>query len=155
MKRLSVFIALVAILISTSVGSASAPLSINQDTKVFTFAELGYRDVLLVGPYDTTFMYFSLPPTWSLTAGGKIALTFTHVLGGGVVANSLNDGTWIGGSLLVFYNGQLIDTILLDTVGTSTKVIEIPQEAYDTVTDDGRQDISFLLDASSTIALVP
>ena len=147
MKKLSIFFALVAVLVSTTLGSASA----NLDAKAFTFPELGYGDTLLVGPYDTALMYFSLPPTWSLTEGGTISLTFTHLLGGGVVSNSLNNNaSWIGGSLLVFYNGQLIDTILLDTIGQTTKVIAIPEHAYRIKPDDGRQDIRFFLDASST-----
>lgn len=149
MKKIAFVFAAIAILMTATVGSASTPSVANLDAKAFTFAELGYADRLLVGPYDTSYMYFSLPPTWSLKAGGEISLTFTHVLSGGVVANNSNS-TWIGGSLLVFYNGQLIDTILLDTVGETTKVIQIPERGYDTVTSDGRQDIRFFLDASTT-----
>lgn len=150
MKKLSIFIALIAIFVFTSVGSANEPLAVNQGLKAFTFNELGYGDDLLVGPYDASFMYFSLPPTWSLTDGGKISLTLTYILGGGTVGNFANNGNWVGGNLLVFYNGQLIDTILLDRVGTWTTEIEIPTRAYIVDADDGRQDIRFFLDASAT-----
>ena len=151
MKKISVFIALIAVFLSTSIGRANQPVALtNQAANAFTFTQLGYGDDLLVGPYDTSFMYFSLPPTWALTEGSTISLTLTHVFTGGTTEISPNSGRSIGGSLLVFYNGQLIDTILLDQIGTWTTTIEIPTRAYIIDTDDGRQDIRLFLDASST-----
>ncbi|MCF6278031.1 MAG: cellulose biosynthesis cyclic di-GMP-binding regulatory protein BcsB, partial [Anaerolineales bacterium] len=161
MKRLSILFALLAILLTVSTGNAS-PLSGQSGVEagnsfavegdgIIAFSELGYAESLLIGPYDATSMYFSLPPTWQLIEGGKITLTYTHFLGGGIFADNVNRGnTWVGGSLLVFYNGNLIDTIVLDQVGRTTKVISIPEYAYFKETDDGRNDIRFFLDASTT-----
>ena len=153
MKKIPVVFIMAAILLLSSIGSSVAvQAQVSQAEKsTMTFDELGYIEKLLMGPFDVTTMYFSLPVTWDLVEGGTISLTYTHFLSGGGEAPHLdNNPNWIGGSLLVFYNGQLVDTILLDGVGQKTKVIAIDEDAYRTNSDDGRSDIRLFLDASTT-----
>src|SRR6185369_12378596 len=76
---------------------------------IFTFKQLGYLEKIMVGPYESTRIPFSIPPTWQLTSGGTITLKFNASFGGAAPSSAT-----IGGTLLVGFNGTILDTIVLD-----------------------------------------
>jgi hypothetical protein len=122
-------------------------LPVLQTGNNFTFDDLGYEERIMVGPYDLESIFFSTPPTWQLTSG-TINLRFTT--GGTFAGESLESAGWVGGSIFVYFNEELIDTVLLDQTGEATKEIQIPANALEPVTDDGRHILSFLFDATYT-----
>lgn len=122
-------------------------LPVAQVDTAFTFKELGYEEKIMVGPYDLAIIPFSVPPTWQLTSG-TITLRFTT--GGTFSGASLNSAGWIGGSIFVYFNEVLVDTVLLDQAGEVTREIQIPASALEPVTDDGRHILNLLFDATFT-----
>ena len=124
--------------------SASAAIPSNQELDgLFTFKELGYSERIMIGPYDSARILFSTPPTWELTSGGKITLKFNMSYTG-----AAQGGSVVGGTLLVYFNNIILDTVILDQVGPVTLVLDIPVEALKPVTDDGRHIINLFFDAS-------
>lgn len=115
-----------------------------QADNVFTFNQLGYAEKIMVGPYDSARILFSLPPTWQLIEGGTITLRYTLT----VSSKSVNSSNLVGGMLVVTFNNKVIDTILLDQTGEVTQVIAIPPEAFKPVAADGRHLIGLFFDAS-------
>src|SRR5690606_4326117 len=113
---------------------ASSFVSIqNQENidNVFTFGELGYSERIMLSPYDSATMLFGLPPTWQLIEGGKIFLRYSFSFNG--ASQSL-----LGGTLLVYFNNTLLDTIYLNQVGEFIKEIDIPLSALASSSADGR-----------------
>lgn len=131
----------------TSRASASAPAGINPALQnqgignVFTFGQLGYTERVMLGPYDSTNILFSVPPTWQLQEGSKIVLRYNFSSSGG--SQSL-----LGANLLVYYNNVILDTIYLNQGGQVTREIAIPLSALQSNTEDGRNIISLFFDAS-------
>jgi cellulose synthase operon protein B len=108
---------------------------------ILTFSELGYTERILLGPYDSTRILFSLPPTWQLQEGGTITLRYNFSSVG--IEQSM-----FGGALIVYFNNIVLDTIYLDQAGQITKEISIPLSALQTITEEeGRHSILFFLDA--------
>jgi len=108
---------------------------------VFTFGELGYSERIMLSPYDSATMLFGLPPTWQLIDGGKIFLRYNFSFNG---ANQ----SLLGGTLLIYFNNVLVDTIYLNQVGEFTKEIDIPLSALASSSPDGRHYIGLFFDAS-------
>jgi hypothetical protein len=115
----------------------------NQDNidNVFTFGELGYSERIMLSPYDSATMLFGLPPTWQLIEGGKIILRYNFSFNG---ANQSS----LGGTLLIYFNSALVDTIYLNQVGEFVKEITIPVSALSNTSPDGRHYIGLFFDAS-------
>ena len=147
-----VFIVLLGLLgISAQTGFAQdigIDPAILDDPDVFTLKELGYTERYLVGPYDSQYLFFSIPNHWRLTAGTYIELEFSYAFGGarGIASQDLLNT--IGGSLIVRYNNQLLNTVLLTNPEGGTIKLTIPTDAFVTDAVDGRHSISIFLDAS-------
>ncbi len=124
-------------------GVGSAISSTQEADNVFTFKELGYSERIMVGPYDSSRILFSTPPTWQLTSGGSITLKYNLSYTGAAL-----NGSVVGGALIVYFNNIILDTIILDQVGLTTVVIDIPLEALQPTTDDGRHFLNLFFDAS-------
>ena len=112
-----------------------------------TFDELGYNERIMIGPYDLETILFSTPSTWQMTSG---TIILHYATGGTFSGESLDSAGWVGGSIFIFFNEILIDTILLDRTGEATVDIQIPATAFEPVTDDGRHILTILFDASFT-----
>lgn len=114
---------------------------------IYTFKDLGYSERIMLGPYDTERMQFSLPPTWNLSASTKITLRYSFT------SNNVNTGTVfsegnLGGMLIVSFNNIVIDTIMLENNTPSMVEITIPADALRPTSGNGRYSLSFFLDAS-------
>jgi hypothetical protein len=148
-------VTLIFILLGGQINSVSAQkLEFNgqffpntQEINGITFDELGYDERIMIGPYDLETILFSTPSTWQLTSG-TIILQYTT--GGTFSGESLDSAGWVGGSIFIFFNEVLIDTILLDQTGEATVEIQIPATAFEPVTEDGRHILTILFDASFT-----
>lgn len=115
--------------------------------KKFTFKELGYDESIMSGPYDAKRIFFSLPPSWKLATGGTLTLRYYFSVSGTNLKNTQGGGPW-GGTLTVYFNSRIVDTIVLDQSGEVSKVIQIPAQALESITGDGRHFIALILDAS-------
>jgi len=137
--------------LSTKVGLAQdigIDPAILEDPDVFTFKELGYTERYMVGPYDNQFLTFSIPTHWKLTAGTYIELEFSYAFGGSRDVDPEQLLKAVGGSLIVRYNNELLNTVLLTNPEGSTIKINVPLDAFVTDAEDGRHSISLFLDAS-------
>lgn len=127
-----------------SVKAAGYWKPVNQDAdNAFTFKELGYSERIMVGPYDSVRLFFSTPVNWQLTAGSKMLLKFNTSFTG-----TNTDGSFLGGTLIVFFNGNILETIVLDQVGPTTLEIDVPPAALVSNQEDGRHFVNLFFDAS-------
>jgi Bacterial cellulose synthase subunit len=131
---------------SVSVYAKGADYSVSYEatSTVFKFSDLGYTEKIMVGPYDSSRILFSLPSTWQLLEGGSITLRYTLAVSG----LPSNSSSVVGGNLIVYFNNEIIDTILLDTPGENTITIPIPASALSSSAEDGRHLIGLYFDAS-------
>lgn len=148
MKRFVYITTILVLLLFSGVQGVFAANSLHSASKqipdnIFTFGELGYTESVLLGPYDATRMIFSIPPTWQLQEGGKIVLRYSFAASEGSSAQPK-----LGGSISVYFNDVIIDTIFLDQPGQFSKDIIIPVSALQSVNDDGRHVITIFYDAS-------
>lgn len=150
--------------------NADTNLLVAQDVQIensFTFEQLGFDNVMMVGPYDLLNVRFSLPANTALAPGGYFSIKFTASGASYLAANSNTNtntntnGNWLGGTLLVYFNGVLIDSIVLDTMGEEiAKDINIPTTALLPDRGDGRHELRLVLtadlhcDITDTILLI-
>lgn len=139
----------------TAQGTTTNPVELQaaagENPVTVSFADMGYSDTDLSSPFDSTSVFFSIPPNWKLAEGGVIELNFDVVLSGSDVGNIVNGQNPYGGFIAIRFNRQLIDTIYLDNqdiVGNYTRTIQIPSNALTAVRRDGRHELDITLDAS-------
>lgn len=120
---------------------------VGENQAVVSFAELGYQDLDLASPYDSTSVLFSTPPNWQLTEGGVIELNFDVLLSGADVAKIAEDQKPYGGFLSVRFNNQVLGNIYLDVQGSQTASFQIPPSALTSSRRDGRHELEILLNA--------
>ncbi len=112
---------------------------------IFSFEQLGYSEKLMVGPYDSSSLLFSLPANVKLAAGSSVLLKYALAWSGGSPDAPVPAG--VGGTLLVYFNDELIDTIILDSNSELEKEITIPDKALNAVEPDGRYRLRLFLNA--------
>src|SRR5215216_1470192 len=79
--------------VAASAESKTMYLQTSQLENVFTFDKLGYLEKLLVGPFDSTSINFSLPANVKLATGSSLLLKYALAWsGGGVSADSVATG---------------------------------------------------------------
>ncbi|MBL8062711.1 MAG: cellulose biosynthesis cyclic di-GMP-binding regulatory protein BcsB [Anaerolineales bacterium] len=127
---------------STNAEGISAPANQEADN-VFTFKDLGYSERIMVGPYDSIRIFFSTPINWRLTTGSKMLLKFNTSYSGANIG-----GSFVGGTLIVYFNGTILETVFLDQVGPVTLELDIPPAALVSNQGDGRHFINLFFDAS-------
>lgn len=127
-------------------GTEKAPsLQEGELPNVFSLSDLGYAETLLVGPFDATSLYFSLPANIRLAPGSSLSLKYALAWSGGTFQGY--DDYGIGGTLLVYFNGELIDTVILQPGLASEKEIIIPANALNLPDETGRYSLRFFLNA--------
>jgi len=126
-----------------TIGSVQLQLSELENT--FSFQRLGYSEKLLTGPFDSTNLFFSLPANIKLAPGSSLFLKYALAWSGGSSEVPLNAG--VSGTLLVYFNDELIDTIILSSDSPLEKEITIPESALNAVEKDGRYRLRLFLNA--------
>jgi hypothetical protein len=119
----------------------------SQLANVFTFEQLGYAERLMVGPFDTLNLAFSLPANVNLATGSSISLKYAIASSGGSGNSTTAVTSRVGGTLLVYFNDELIDTIVLEGDALQEKEIIIPSAALNIVDNDGRYRLRLFLQA--------
>jgi len=114
---------------------------------IFTFEQLGYSEKLMVGPFDSVSLAFSLPANVKLATGSSVLLKFAIAWSGGGSENSPTSTAGVGGTLLVYFNDELIDTIILSGDAPQEKEIVIPDKVLNLVDLDGRHQLRLFLNA--------
>lgn len=113
---------------------------------VFTFAQLGYQERMMISPYDTIQIPFGLPSNWALVPGAEIILRLNFA-SNQPGQSAVGNGAFPAGTLRVSFNGVTARTILLTKPGDIIETIPIPAEALASTSVDGRYRISFLFDS--------
>jgi cellulose synthase operon protein B len=111
----------------------------------YLFTNLGFGESTLIGPYDSAFFGFGLPPDWVLSPGSKLNLDLALFLEDGRDPTLQEQKDFFAGTLEVSYNGAVIDTILLNANGEQSYEISIPEAALESPNDDNRQTLFFFL----------
>jgi hypothetical protein len=109
-----------------------------------SFETLGESDIFMYGPYDNATIPYMLPPSWALQDGASLTLI--------IDSSSSESGQTDqspSASLEVSLNNYLVETILINWTGLQTVNVVIPAVALPSTRPDGRQELSFFLDASS------
>ena len=102
----------------------ASPLGVSgQLENAVTFEQLGFSEKLMVGPFDSTSVYFSLPANVNLAEGSSLFLEYAVAWSGSGDVNLENS---VLGTLLVYFNDELIDTIVLNGSAETSKEILIP-----------------------------
>lgn len=136
-------------LIKTPVPSATTTggTLASADKKTFTFKELGYQEKLMVGPFFTSTIRYSIPENWQLVPGGLISLRFTMTVSDSGPNSTTPDR--IHGTLLVMMNNKTVETIFLDKVGEYNVTIPINDpEALKPAGTNGEHELRLVLDSS-------
>lgn len=120
-------------------------LQASQLENTFLFHQLGYSEKLLTGPFDSTNLFFSLPANIKLAPGSFVILKYALAWSGGSSEVPSNAG--VSGTLLVYFNDELIDTIVLSNDSPLEKEIAIPEKALNSVDQDGRYRLRLFLNA--------
>ena len=130
-------------------GEASgSPASSSQqaDDNVVNFFQIQSADIQLVGPFDSEIIPFGLPAAWGLTDSPLLNLDIIVSLSA-LSGQGLNgQSNAIGGSLSVEYNRQHVGTFPLTQNGEVEISLTIPLSYTESVRDDGRQELVFVLD---------
>ncbi len=124
------------------------------------FNLLDYTEEVLYGPYDTFTYSFSLPANWQIGQAGEVRLAIkTFTVGentadpnAAAAADTLttNLANTIDGSLQVFFNGQALDTILLEQSGERVVTIPIPLTAIEALETGRDHQLIIELDAGGS-----
>jgi hypothetical protein len=123
----------------------SFQLQAAQLENTFLFQQLGYSEKLLTGPFDSTNLFFSLPANIKLAPGSSLFLKYALAWSGG--ASEAPSTAGVSGTLLVYFNDELIDTIILSSDSPLEKEITIPETALNAVEKDGRYRLRLFLNA--------
>lgn len=110
-----------------------------------TFAELGYADSELAGPFDQTRRIFSVPINWQMEPGGVVVLDY-DVLLTGADASLFQNNTYLG-TLTVSFNNKILDTIRLNAQGTQTSRLLILPQAVTSIRENGQHELTLTLNA--------
>jgi len=92
------------------------------ETFDITLQSLGYSDQVLEGPFDAAYYYFSLPSEWQPQDGSYLELHLDHVVGG--------EWSRVPALLVVRLNGDVLDRLMLNTLGPLNLSVEIPSDAF-------------------------
>jgi hypothetical protein len=147
-KLLFLFLTLVSLL-SLPVMQVNAQPEANSSFQatqdLITFAQLVQEEITLTGPYDGINLLFGLPADWELSEGAEIELSL------GVSFNSAVNAAEVpvisGGLLTVQFNSVTVDILSLTQVGDGSYRLSIPAAALESRRDDGRMELTLLLDA--------
>src|SRR5512147_2268954 len=120
-------------------------IQIGDNQAVVSFAELGYQQVDLISPFDSTRVFFSIPSNWRLADGGQVELNFDTLFSGADVGQA--GATDYGGALTVSFNGVLVDTIRLQQIGNQVVRLNLPSSALVSTRKDGRHELDIALTA--------
>ena len=119
------------------------------DPNTFTLRELGFSERFMVGPYDIIDVYFSVPDYWQLNSNTSITVNYNYTIGGAGVSDVLKNAEWIGGTLIVRFNDDIIATELLTDFDDQSFTITFrPESLIPKGDDDTRHHLRFYLDAS-------
>ena len=133
--------------IAPSAPLQNRPVQIGENQATVTFGELGYTNIDLVSPYDSTRVMFSIPANWKLVPGGTVQLVYEITLSGADVNKITDSRNPYGGALTVTFNDFVIGSIPMDKLGVNTVEFQLPAESLVSKRQDGRHQLAILLNA--------
>lgn len=111
-----------------------------------SFERLKIPDTALLGPYDSMTVDFSLPPNWRLLSGTELRLIISSsaVSGNGL---GVDKNQTLGATLDVYFNSQLVTSLVLEQGNNKEYRIPIPTNALRPEGVDGQHSIYLFLNA--------
>ena len=92
----------------------------------FTFEEMGFSELSLRSPYDTTYVGFSIPATWQPNADANLELRLQVLVSGSASTPTAAQVAPLAGILRVKLNDTTVATTLLDHTGQQSVSITLP-----------------------------
>lgn len=114
-----------------------------------SFAQLGYADSELAGPFDTTRRIFSMPPNWQLKPDSTVTLEYDLIFSGADAYLIEDRAGSFAGTLTLSFNNKIIGYIRLDTRGSHSQSFPIPAEAVVSIRESGQHELNITLNAQS------
>jgi hypothetical protein len=111
---------------------------------IITLGQLEGTEILLLGPYDSTTLYFGLPADWSMNGDAQLELNVTAAFNAATVGNV---PAVYGGLLTVRFNRNTVAILPINNLGTFDLSVTIPQAALVSPRADGRMELRFELDS--------
>ncbi|MFM8321653.1 MAG: cellulose biosynthesis cyclic di-GMP-binding regulatory protein BcsB [Chloroflexota bacterium] len=118
---------------------------------LLTLEQLGEREFVLNGPYDSHSLSFGLPGDWSLADGAGLELFLAAAFRSGERAGAA--AGLPGGVLNVYFNDELLRAVQLDQAGSREELLAIPFSALDSTRGDGRHELKLVLDSGQACAV--
>lgn len=116
---------------------------------VVPFAQIGFEERVMLGPYDAAQLRFTLPPEWKLENGAAIQFVLRTSFTGSFNEQGIDLSQLTGGTLEVTFNEQLIESVVLDWEGDQVVTVNIPAGAQIPTRDDGRHVLDLFLNAAT------
>ena len=115
---------------------------------IIPFSALGEQDMVLMGPYSSANIRFSLPANWKLQDGAEMMLIISSFFTGDTGTTPALSSPYIGATLNVSFNGQLLTTIFLQSGNNVQYKIPVPVTALTPTRQDGLYEVNLLLNAA-------
>ena len=120
-----------------------AQTSGNQDT--YTFAEFGYQEAVLNGPFDQATYAFGIPGSWDFQEGTSLQLNLAVYIETPQTTNREDGEEHFGGFLQVRFNRQVFESVLIDGSGDLSLEFSIPETAYQPTYSQNRHHLEITL----------
>ncbi len=127
--------------------SAQAPLPSSDPLDILTFAELGLKNTLLEGPYDSLTARFSLPVNWQPLSGAMLHLDLVTAYNTVTGSNGLASEV-AGGTIDITLNDVLVTSLVLNWIGEKHIDIPVPTAALALPRGQERHRLALFLDAA-------
>lgn len=106
------------------IGSVAAQAE-NQDA-TFTLGEMGFAELSLRSPYDTTYVGFSMPATWQPNADANLQLQLQVLISGSASPTTAAQIGPLAGILRIKLNDKTVATALIEHSGQQSLSITLP-----------------------------
>lgn len=117
------------------------------DVATLTMEELGGEDIVMVGPYDTNGLRFSLPVNWLLLDGAEFQIKASSFFIG--PADSPRAASErLGATLNVYFNGDLQQSVQLLAGSDIVYSVPLQVRSLPSPRPDGTVEVSFFLNAA-------
>ena len=124
---------------------AQAQTGAPADENALPFHLFGYGERILHGPYDVSGYTFGIPAEWELQEGSKLQLDLAVFFDRANLPEGVDQRAVFGGAIQVLFNGEALDTLLLEEPGRHTIEITIPSSAHIPTYSQQRHQLELIL----------
>ena len=113
---------------------------------IITFEQVGFTRETLQGQFDLIDLFLTIPANWRLVPGAQIELDVNVF----IEQVNLDSTDQFGGSLEIYFEDTLLDTVILNRSGPQTLTLPIPDNALEDLENTSRYHLQLILDGRGT-----